>query len=828
MWGAHEADGRIAARNATKIRAALQNSLNAKQVFENYLTTQPAISTNQAQDRARARSWALLHLRLNNEALKQALLRLYAEAWVTGKAAAEEEVNIATREQKKSFTIIKSDIATIDWSKWEPGDAASAMLLDPPKAFQDLVESSGALIKGLDNTGYELVGTALADSIRLGLSPAKAAKIINLQIGNPARALTIAVTESSRVMNASAINRYKEMGIEQVKWMPVLSVVGGGKACDQCAENTGQIVTMGSSFNSGVTQPPQHPHCRCNLLPVIPDYANMPNDVIDVAPVVPAQVPVFSTPKQQIEQTLAELHAPKPVGDTPEMLYRQMDMRGYEPGNWEIVPREVMQELAIQNSMRSVYNMTRQGIESFFTPNRISKADKALVEKGIVYKNGRIEVQFASAGLKTTEAQRQMLLEKVDQLQILNPKDRAVVHIDKNSSTKYGWAYGGKSDLWVTPKVVQVPDFGMTERGGFKMPVTEATTQLEYTLTHEWGHLIDDIYNGDHSLQRSVTIGKIQDAYPDEFRSRYSKTNDKEFFAEMFTEYVNTKGETPNKMVQAMAKEFGWKAPAPKVAPIASVAFPINPPKAKTLKNLDKNNVIEISKIKDSFAEPVKIWNGSDKEYQTLYRPVGDPRLKALLEEQGFTKTPTVVNAEQYEVLVQQGGIKVYRGVTETTNLSAAQMIEQFKNGDMFVGTGVVGNGVYSGTDLNYVIKYAGDKPENVMEMILSPKAKFIDAKDAEEGARALSGAFYDAAFGRAYANPELGKIVDSYIKTLGPIPGSGEAATVYREKLRELGWLYHDPGAYAAAHGYDAIRHIDEDGGVFVILNRGAVVVKE
>ena len=280
MWGAHEVDGRISAKNAVKIRAALRLSIDAKEVYENYLATSPAVSDNATQDRARARAWAFLNLRLNNEALRAAIYRLYAEAWVTGEAAAGE----ALYEEEELAKA--GEIGTIDWSKWQPGDKATAMLLSPPRAFQELVERSGSLIRGLDRTGYEVIGTALADSIRAGYSPKRAAKLIQDAVGSPARALTIAVTESSRVMNSAALARYKDAGITSVKWMAVLSVGGGSVACEKCAENDGQIVQMGQSFNTGVTQPPQHPHCRCNLRPVVPDYADMPNEhgVIDIAP----------------------------------------------------------------------------------------------------------------------------------------------------------------------------------------------------------------------------------------------------------------------------------------------------------------------------------------------------------------------------------------------------------------------------------------------------------------------------------------------------------------------------------------------------------------
>jgi SPP1 gp7 family putative phage head morphogenesis protein len=275
MWGAHEVDGRIAAKNAVKIRAALKQSVDAKQIYEQYGRTQPNVSDNVTQDRARARAWALMNVLFNNEALRAALLRLYAEAWVTGDAAAGEAIG-------EERALRKAVEGAIDWSKWQPGDAAAAMLLDPPRAFEELITSSGSLIRGLDKTGYELIGTALADSIRAGYSPNRAAKLIQDAVGSPARALTIAVTESSRVMNASALNRYREAGINNAQWM----VVFGGGACEKCAQNANKIIPLGGTYPSGNTQPPAHPHCRCNLRPVVPDYADTPNEngVIDIMP----------------------------------------------------------------------------------------------------------------------------------------------------------------------------------------------------------------------------------------------------------------------------------------------------------------------------------------------------------------------------------------------------------------------------------------------------------------------------------------------------------------------------------------------------------------
>jgi hypothetical protein len=59
---------------------------------------------------------------------------------------------------------------------------------------------------------------------------------------------------------------------------------------------------------------------------------------------------------------------------------------------------------------------------------------------------------------------------------------------------------------------------------------------------------------------QTLAITKIRNEFPDAFVSKYATTNEKEFFAEMFAEWFGTTGKTANPLVQAMAKEFGWKA----------------------------------------------------------------------------------------------------------------------------------------------------------------------------------------------------------------------------------------------------------------------------
>jgi SPP1 gp7 family putative phage head morphogenesis protein len=272
-WGALKADGRMAAKSALKIRAALAQTAEFKRVYESYLRTQPNLSDKPAQDRARARAWVMLNIRVNMMALMGVLERVYAEGWVTGEAAANEAIAKAKEARKAA------DDDLIDWSTWEPGDQAAALLLRPTKAFQQFLGSFGITLKDLTNTTVNDIGNSLADALGQGLSANQAAKLIRQNVATSSRALTIAITEQNRAMSAATINRYKEMQIPQMEWEV-------SDPCPKCAINANQVVRIGEAFNSGDTQPPAHPNCRCALLPVIPDFGDMANEygVVDVAP----------------------------------------------------------------------------------------------------------------------------------------------------------------------------------------------------------------------------------------------------------------------------------------------------------------------------------------------------------------------------------------------------------------------------------------------------------------------------------------------------------------------------------------------------------------
>jgi SPP1 gp7 family putative phage head morphogenesis protein len=261
--GALEADGRLAAKNAVKIRAALRQVADFKRVFEKYQETMPQPTNNPTQDRVRARSWIMLNVYINDEPLRLAVTRAWQEAFILGEVAADEWLR-KTREANKA------DDIEVNWDNWKPGDVDTALNI---KNFQKYLAKVNAdsYFKTFNKETIINLGTALSDSIELGLDAESAAVMIGRHVASPSRALTIAITEQNRAMSFSTIERYKDAGLAKMEWAV-------SDPCDICAKNDGQVIQIGQSFASGDQQPPAHPHCRCVLLPVIPGMEDDPAD----------------------------------------------------------------------------------------------------------------------------------------------------------------------------------------------------------------------------------------------------------------------------------------------------------------------------------------------------------------------------------------------------------------------------------------------------------------------------------------------------------------------------------------------------------------------
>jgi hypothetical protein len=532
--GALEADGRIAAKNAVKIRAALHQVTDFKRVFDNYQETQPQPTDNVAQDRTRARSWVLLNVYLNDEPIKASVMRAWAEAYVLGQAAAGEWIAKTEAANKAA------DDGYIDWANWRPGDQATALLLRPTGGFTKYLNmvNADSYFKKFNKETVENLGTALSDSIAAGLDAEHAAVMIGRHVASPSRALTIAITEQNRAMSFGSIQRYKEAELEKMEWHV-------SDPCDKCAKNAGVEVVIGQAFPTGNTQPPAHPHCRCVLLPVIPGM----NEEPAMPGVVTAPMPTGAAHTGSVPEASPVMQVPKPVGSNQHVS-----------GQWKKMDRQAVKNREMQK-IQDKYGKYGQSTVDYMLKK--DRATKSLIDKGIVYQNGQLEAQFYLGGASLPAKRIEEILDHLDGLQTTNPNgEKLTFIIGPTKKNAYGWATLGGDQIWLAPKTAKMADANVAEAGTWKMPILGEIAQFKYTITHEWGHHIDK--GGSRSAQSadtSTAIQRIKAQFPQAFKSEYGQTKPEEFFAENFAEFYLTKGKTTNEITQAMAKEFGWVAP---------------------------------------------------------------------------------------------------------------------------------------------------------------------------------------------------------------------------------------------------------------------------
>ena len=279
--GAQKASARVAAKNAVKIRAALKASVNGRRVYAQYMDTNPPITKDRVLDHARARAWAMSNVKLDLSTYRQILAKHYADMYVLGQSEAAE--NMANRAQKGSGATITNKPKTnargqvvfdpsfsINWDNWVPGNAAAAALISKPGGLKQLLDNANVQSEGIAKYGYDLIGTTVADGIANGDTPTQIGNAIADAISSPERALTIAITEGQRAKIEANVDSYAANGVEQIQWTT-------NDPCPDCKQNDGQIVNMGDDFDSGDQQPPVHPNCQCDVIPVMPDLSGTPD-----------------------------------------------------------------------------------------------------------------------------------------------------------------------------------------------------------------------------------------------------------------------------------------------------------------------------------------------------------------------------------------------------------------------------------------------------------------------------------------------------------------------------------------------------------------------
>jgi hypothetical protein len=351
-------------------------------------------------------------------------------------------------------------------------------------------------------------------------------------------------------MSQGAISRYQAAKLEQMEWEV-------SDPCPTCAMNANQVIEIGGTFRSGAQMPPAHPHCRCALLPVIPEFEANEQGVVLVEPPKPA-----AAPKLTIAEKLEQEYA-------------------HKPGAWSKPQQGENAIAAIEAQRRKTTNMregkryTDKGWENNERRQYQLDADRKLAEGRVVYTNGATTVLVRETDFLKMPSSVDVLLDSIDDnMQQFNLKNLIVIVEDEQFNVMYkdelpakrariaaaanrGGLFGQK--MYVRPGSVDGSLVDPKSNGTWFSAVPAKTTKIEYVVTHEWGHLREKLI-GMFELERvDKVINDLTDQIGKQYLSMYGKTDAAEAYAESWADWVFNKGKTDNPITNAMAREFDWK-----------------------------------------------------------------------------------------------------------------------------------------------------------------------------------------------------------------------------------------------------------------------------
>lgn len=132
------------------------------------------------------------------------------------------------------------------------------------QALDDFLEQAEAdRLAGMAETRLGQIAEALEDADP-GEPVSVLASAIEQEIGSEARALLVTQTEVTWSMAEGMLGVFYQAGSTTVAWLSA----GDPRVCPACEENQDEgFIPIGEPFPSGATQPPQHPRCRCALMP---------------------------------------------------------------------------------------------------------------------------------------------------------------------------------------------------------------------------------------------------------------------------------------------------------------------------------------------------------------------------------------------------------------------------------------------------------------------------------------------------------------------------------------------------------------------------------
>lgn len=200
-----------------------------------------------------------------------------------------------------------------------------------------------------------------------------------------------------------------------------------------------------------------------------------------------------------------------------------------------------------------------------------------------------------------------------------------------------------------------------------------------------------------------------------------------------------------------------------------------------------------------------------------------DEFLSNYFEENGYNAKPQKV--DDLDAEIASGDKFMYRGIQPTRENSAEELIDQYKNGEHFIGYGMYGRGTYTahGEEGEDYAKGYGV----TFKMTLDQSAKEISYRDADDLLAKKAKTNLDLRIERMEKS-----IIDDYISDkitkdearLRSSKLNDLKEESFSEEQRYARSILSDPSVIAALSGYDAITTKN----ITVVLNRGKVKVQK
>lgn len=273
-----------------------------------------------------------------------------------------------------------------------------------------------------------------------------------------------------------------------------------------------------------------------------------------------------------------------------------------------------------------------------------------------------------------------------------------------------------------------------------------------------------------------------------------------------------------------------------------------------------KNDVL--SKLKDKLDKQAKPIPMSEYDYETLAYKLRDEgylkkdlldtrrygydgedlTTKKLLYDNKYNELPVLLDAKDFDNLGDDY-IKVYRGVKDTGGLTAKEINEQFRSGDLYIGKGLFGNGTYTAINKEIADGYGTD----ILEIAIPKNARIVNYDDIENELMSnLSNPNLNRPSNWKPINSRIYDFTNEGVE-YNSFGYDYSKAKFTREEADGLRTLLNDETFKAVSCNYDIIevnpkkwyrvmtdearKEVDKLGfekkPYYVILNRGSVIVK-